>query len=176
MENKLKQFRELKSLSQQEVANKLYVSRQTVSNWENNHNMPPLTALRDLSILYNVSISQLIGEDLIIMKKKINFFALFGCLVFTAIFGLMIGIFLAGILVAGWIIAILFALAPILLLFATYLGQIFSLANLWISIGLMVIGVPLLWVMYKVSIYIFKIAFSYLKYSFGSVFYEVKAI
>ncbi|MCW6676929.1 helix-turn-helix domain-containing protein [Aerococcaceae bacterium NML160702] len=60
----LKQQRELKKYSQQEVAEKLFVTRQTISNWENGKSYPDIDRLIALSELYHVSLDTLIkGED-----------------------------------------------------------------------------------------------------------------
>lgn len=174
MENRLKHFRELKGLSQAEVAKKIYVTRQTISNWENTHNLPPLAALGDLSALYKVSVSSLIGEDLIIMKKKLNYFALFGVLSFTLVFGTIAGVFVGIFLIAGWICSGMFSLSPFLLLYAEINGQAFSWTQTGLSIALMLVGVPLLYLMYILTKKIIKLIMAYCKYSLGSLFYEVK--
>lgn len=69
MENNLKLIRLEKGLTQQEVANLLNVTRQTVSHWENAEPLPPILALVDLSELYNESISRIIGENRMVLKK-----------------------------------------------------------------------------------------------------------
>lgn len=60
------------SLSQEELAEKVYVTRQTISNWENNKNYPDIHSLLLLSSLFNISLDQLIKGDINIMKEKIN--------------------------------------------------------------------------------------------------------
>ncbi len=55
--------RKTKGLSQEEVANKLNVSRQSVSLWETNQTYPTIENLMSLSKLYDVSASYLIGQE-----------------------------------------------------------------------------------------------------------------
>lgn len=174
MENKLKFFRNQNNLSQEDVANKLYVTRQTISNWENTNHLPPLTALNDLANLYNVTISNLIGEEEVIMEKKhINFMALIGVTIFTIIFIPFIAIFVLTFLFTGWVISASFAGSPIIALVACFLDQGFSWFQLGMSLLLMIIGIPLCFLMYIITKYVIKISWSYFKYSFGSVFYKI---
>lgn len=60
------------NLSQEELAEKVYVTRQTISNWENNKNYPDIHSLLLLSSLFDVSLDQLIKGDIDIMKEEIN--------------------------------------------------------------------------------------------------------
>lgn len=60
------------NLSQEELAEKVYVTRQTISNWENNKNYPDVHSLLLLSSLFNISLDQLIKGDINIMKDEIN--------------------------------------------------------------------------------------------------------
>lgn len=50
-----------KGMSQEELANKLYVSRQAVSRWENGDTVPNTDTLKLLSQLFDVSINTLLG-------------------------------------------------------------------------------------------------------------------
>ncbi len=47
-------------LTQEDVAEKLNVSRQTISNWESGNVSPTIDKVNDLAKLYNVTIDQLI--------------------------------------------------------------------------------------------------------------------
>lgn len=62
--DKLKQARLNKNMTQEEVAEKLYVSRQSISNWENNKTYPDIGNVIALSDLYEVSLDELLkGSD-----------------------------------------------------------------------------------------------------------------
>lgn len=67
----LKKYRAERNLSQEELAEKIYVTRQTVSNWENEKSYPDIHSLLLLSSLFHVSLDQLIKGDVEIMKKEI---------------------------------------------------------------------------------------------------------
>lgn len=56
----LKRLRTEKGLSQEEVAGQLFLSRQTVSKWENNQAEPGVENLKALAKLYGVSLDQLL--------------------------------------------------------------------------------------------------------------------
>lgn len=68
----IKKCRSSMGMSQEELAEKVYVSRQTISNWETGKNYPDIHNLLLLSSLFNVSLDQLIKGDVEIMKKEIK--------------------------------------------------------------------------------------------------------
>ena len=68
----IKKYRSEMKLSQDELAEKIFVSRQTISNWENNKNYPDVKSLLLLSSLFNVSLDILIKGDLEEMKEQIK--------------------------------------------------------------------------------------------------------
>lgn len=70
--NQIKKYRKELSLSQDDLAQKVYVSRQTVSNWENNKNYPDVNSLVLLSEVFDTSIDNLIKGDIEIMKENVN--------------------------------------------------------------------------------------------------------
>lgn len=59
--NPIQALRLLKGLSQDEVAEKVYVTRQAVSRWENGETTPNTETLKLLSKLFDVSINTLLG-------------------------------------------------------------------------------------------------------------------
>ena len=61
--DKILSLRKKVGLSQEEVANRLDVSRQTVSKWEANQTVPELKNIKLLSQLYNVSYDYLISKS-----------------------------------------------------------------------------------------------------------------
>lgn len=67
----LKNYRELNELSQEILAEKLYVTRQTISKWENDKTYPDIHNLIALSILFNISLDELVKGDLKTMKNKV---------------------------------------------------------------------------------------------------------
>ena len=69
---RIRAYRKIYNLSQEQLAEKIFVSRQTVSNWENNKTYPDIQIIVSLSILFNVSLDELIREDLEEMKMKIS--------------------------------------------------------------------------------------------------------
>lgn len=60
---KLKQARGRAGLKQEELAQKIGVSRQTVSNWENNRSYPDIGSVLKLSDLYGLSVDEMLKED-----------------------------------------------------------------------------------------------------------------
>lgn len=70
--NKIKYYRGEKELSQEELAERVYVSRQTISNWENNKSYPDINSIVLLSEIFEISIDNLIKGDVEQMKEEIN--------------------------------------------------------------------------------------------------------
>ncbi|WP_415616254.1 helix-turn-helix domain-containing protein [Liquorilactobacillus hordei] len=62
-------LRKQSNLTQEELAKKLHVTRQTVSTWETGKNMPSLETLHALSQLFNISLEKLLFNEEIEMKK-----------------------------------------------------------------------------------------------------------
>lgn len=60
---KLKQNRTAAGLKQEDLAQKIGVSRQTVSSWENNRSYPDIASLLKLSDLYGLSLDEMLKED-----------------------------------------------------------------------------------------------------------------
>ena len=96
--NQIKKYREQLKISQEELADKIFVTRQTISNWENNKNYPDIKSLSLLSYCFNVSLDDLIKGDVEKMKeiideneiKKLNFYSkiltiCFSVLIFIAV-------------------------------------------------------------------------------------------
>lgn len=60
---KLKEARTRASMTQEQVADALFVSRQTISNWENERSFPDIVSVVKLSDLYGVSLDELLKGD-----------------------------------------------------------------------------------------------------------------
>ncbi len=60
---KLKSARNQKGLTQEAVAEKIQVSRQTISNWENEKSYPDIISVIHLSSLYEISLDELLKGD-----------------------------------------------------------------------------------------------------------------
>lgn len=70
--SQIKKYRNEMGLSQEELAEKVYVSRQTISNWETGKNYPDIHSLLLLGSLFGMSLDQLIKGDVEAMKKDIS--------------------------------------------------------------------------------------------------------
>ena len=71
VKEQIRAYRSSLGLSQKELAEALYVTRQTVSNWETGKSYPDIQSLLRLSALFGVSLDQLIKGDAERMKEKI---------------------------------------------------------------------------------------------------------
>ena len=70
--SQIKKLRNALGLSQEELAEKIYVTRQTISNWENEKSYPDIHSLLALSSIFEISLDQLIKGDIEIMKQEIS--------------------------------------------------------------------------------------------------------
>lgn len=62
--NSLFHARKKSGLSQEDVAEKLGVSRQTISKWETNETLPDVHQAKKMSSLYHVTLDELISFDI----------------------------------------------------------------------------------------------------------------
>ena len=101
---KLKQARLAANLTQEELAEKVGVSRQTVSNWENDRSYPDIVSIIVLSDVYDITLDSLLKGDAKMIKHlkkstdvtKSNRQVMIG----LAIFGAMV---IAGFLIRNFV-------------------------------------------------------------------------
>lgn len=112
--SQIKRYRNELHLSQEELAEEIFVSRQSVSNWENDKTYPDIKSLLLLSELFSVSLDTLIKGDLEIMKKEIDAqeLAVFqkDSIVFSILFAVMVIAAAPLILLLEWLGIALFAI------------------------------------------------------------------
>ena len=68
----IKEHRARLGMSQEELAEKIFVSRQTISNWETDRTYPDVQSLLLLSNLFDVSVDSLIKGDVEEMKQVLS--------------------------------------------------------------------------------------------------------
>ena len=68
----IRKYRTELKLSQDDLADKVYVTRQTISNWENDRNYPDIRSLVLLSNVFGISLDILVKGDLEQMKDEIK--------------------------------------------------------------------------------------------------------
>ena len=66
---KLKEARQKAGMTQDQVAEKIMVSRVTVSHWENGKSLPDIVSLISLSDLYSISLDEFVKEDSKMVEK-----------------------------------------------------------------------------------------------------------
>lgn len=69
---RIKEYRSAAQMTQEELAERMFVSRQTISNWENDKCYPDIRSLLMLGSLFDVSLDILVKGDVEVMKEKIN--------------------------------------------------------------------------------------------------------
>ena len=68
----IRKYRQEAQLSQEDLASRVYVSRQTISNWENDKSYPDVSSLVLLSEIFQISLDELIKGDIETMKEVIK--------------------------------------------------------------------------------------------------------
>lgn len=124
--SQIRRYRSERGMSQDDLAGRIFVSRQTISNWENDRTYPDVQNLLLLSDLFDVSIDQLVKGDLDTMKQaldkdvrsmKILNIILYGL---AAVIFIVDGLMLYGVAVAKrewpWLLSLLGLLALLVLL------------------------------------------------------------
>ena len=70
---KLQELRKNRRMTQEELAEVLYVSRTAVSKWESGRGYPSIDSLKEISKFFSVSIDDLLsGEKLLSIAEKEN--------------------------------------------------------------------------------------------------------
>ncbi|MFP7299648.1 helix-turn-helix domain-containing protein [Neobacillus niacini] len=73
---KIKEYRKRSGLSQEELAEKLFVSRQAITKWENDRGIPDVNNLQCIANLFDVSVDSLINTQesttTIVIKENID--------------------------------------------------------------------------------------------------------
>ncbi len=71
--NKILELRKKENLSQEQLAEKMDVTRQTISKWELNETTPDIKQAKELSQIFKVSLDELTDNDIkSIMEEKIS--------------------------------------------------------------------------------------------------------
>ncbi len=70
---KLQQLRKSRGLTQEELAEALFVSRAAVSKWESGRGYPSIDSLKDISVFFSVTVDELLSsEKLLSIAEKEN--------------------------------------------------------------------------------------------------------
>lgn len=70
---KLQNLRRQKGLTQEELANRLYVSRTAISKWESGRGYPNIDSLKRIATLFSVTVDELLsGEELLNIAEQDN--------------------------------------------------------------------------------------------------------
>lgn len=69
---KLQQLRKQKGLTQEQLAEKLYVSRAAISKWESGRGYPSIDSLKAIARFYCISIDELLSGDALLTMAEEN--------------------------------------------------------------------------------------------------------
>lgn len=94
---KIAELRKKNNLSQEELAEKVGVARQTISKWEIGDTTPDINQVKIISKIFNISIDELVDNDInnVIVEKVSNTEKLAGITIkILKVFGIMIIVFI----------------------------------------------------------------------------------
>ena len=70
---KLKELRKSRGLTQEELAEAIYVSRTAISKWESGRGYPSIDSLKEIAVFFSLTIDELLtGEKLLAIAEKEN--------------------------------------------------------------------------------------------------------
>lgn len=98
---KIAELRKKNNLSQEELAEKVGVARQTISKWEIGDTTPDINQVKIISKIFNISIDELVDNDInnVIVEKISNTEKLAGITIkILKVFGIMLIVFIILIL------------------------------------------------------------------------------
>lgn len=179
LSEKLRNARTSKGITQDYVAKQLYVSRQTVSRWEQGKTLPNIHVLKKLSEIYNVSVENLTDETNSENKrkeetkiKKIHYLPLIGSILFNVFLFSIVILIAISLLLVLWAIPITFILSPSAVLVAVQIGiNAFDLVELSLGIILALIGIFVLPLSKKITTYLVILFKRYIKYNHKSIYH-----
>lgn len=70
--SQLRRLRKERGMTQEQLANLLHVTRQTISNWENDRAQPDYGMLSDIAAMFEVSLAALLGEEAVPMQEPLE--------------------------------------------------------------------------------------------------------
>lgn len=94
---KIAELRKKNNLSQEEIAEKVGVARQTISKWEIGDTTPDINQVKIISKIFNISIDELVDNDInnVIVEKVSNTEKLAGITIkILKVFGIMLIVFI----------------------------------------------------------------------------------
>lgn len=98
----IKQRRVERGMSQEDLAERIYVSRQTISNWENDKTYPDVQSLLLLSVLFDTTVDELIKGDVKAMEEIVNSKETYRTMTRWALGGLAVVVVAVAMLVVGY--------------------------------------------------------------------------
>lgn len=91
---KIRFYRTKQGFTQEQLANKLLVSRKTISSWENDRSSPDLKTLSRLSSIFNITLNDLLHQDVTQVKNsKIKHYIVIFIYIMVFIFTFLLKIF-----------------------------------------------------------------------------------
>ncbi len=98
----IRQRRTERGMSQEDLAERIYVSRQTISNWENDKTYPDVQSLLLLSVLFDTTVDELIKGDVKAMEEIVNSKETYKTMTRWALGGLAVVVLAVVMLIVGY--------------------------------------------------------------------------
>jgi len=171
--DRIKHQREKLALTQSQVAERLYVTQQTVARWESDKHVPPVKAIQDLAEMFGVETSYFFGEDQII-ARKFNALALIGSLVINGLFFVVAVVILVPLQLSLLGLTIAGLVAPFAVIWQWVQGiQPLTMSRLIASLVMMLVAGVAVPLIKQLIIYTGHLLKTYYRYNLNAIVYEV---
>ncbi|MFC6164926.1 helix-turn-helix transcriptional regulator [Lactiplantibacillus dongliensis] len=170
---RIKQQREKLALTQKQVAERLYVTQQTIARWESDKHVPPVKAIQDLSDLFGVNAAFFFGEERLV-AHKFNVLALIGSLIVNFLFFVVALVVLIPLQLGILGLAVSGLIAPIVVLWQS-IQQVepFTISRLLASLVMLTVALVALPIIKQLIIYAGHLLRTYYRYNLNEIVYEV---
>jgi len=170
---RIKQQREKLALTQKQVAERLYVTQQTIARWESDKHVPPVKAIQDLSDLFGVNAAFFFGEERLV-AHKFNVLALIGSLIVNFLFFVVALVVLIPLQLGILGLAVSGLIAPIVVLWQS-IQQVepFTISRLLASMVMLTVALVALPIIKQLIIYAGHLLRTYYRYNLNEIVYEV---
>ena len=148
----IKRIRAEHKLTQQDLANQLFVSSKTISSWENNRTIPDIYVLEKLSDIYHIQMNDLMAGNISkfsILKYKVKqiWKKVIALVINNLYFSIIIGATLIAFILLGVLSPLSFWVFTNMIIFSAIITMIIKFSKAYIGI-LIFLFYDLIWRMY----------------------------
>lgn len=139
--------------------------------------IPTLNTLEDISNIYGIDIHELLGKNIVVMKTKLNWFAILGLVVFNGILLGTSGTLIALVMFFLYFIGSMSIVSTIVVIYnelfqSTVVDQ--SIYHPWLLVLVPVIGALVLYIATRLTKMVWRYVYRYIRYNVSKAYYRVQ--